>query len=300
MWRFWQKHGHLAEARRRLEAMAAASWSHDDPRLRAKLVEALGGTCWWQGELAAMTGHYEEALSIWQGLGDEAELANAYYNASFNYAVPQVTEAGLDSDPEHLGLRYLELARDTYNRVGDLRGEANAVWGIGNYHYFRAVPGNGVDEFRQALTMFREVNDLTMEAWALHMLGTALLRSGEIDEARDKVEHAMRHFYAAGDASGLTLTLDDLSAVAVADGDLPRAARLRGAARNLTTETGAQLAGFVEDTFEAGVRPGVRSHMSSDDLARYGAEGAAWTIDEAVAYALGDAVTTDPDPTHEA
>ena len=51
MWRFWQKHGHLAEARRRLEAMEAAPWSHDDPRLRAKLVEALGGTCWWQGEL---------------------------------------------------------------------------------------------------------------------------------------------------------------------------------------------------------------------------------------------------------
>ena len=86
--------------------------------------------------------------------------------------------------------------------------------------------------------------------------------------------------------SGLTLTLDDLSAVAVADGDLPRAARLRGAARNLTTETGAGLAVYVEDTFETGVRPGVRSHMSSDDLARYGAEGAAWTLDQAVAYAL--------------
>ena len=55
MWRFWQKHGHLAEARRRLEAMAAAPWSHDDPRLRAKLMEALGGTCWWQGDLPAMS-----------------------------------------------------------------------------------------------------------------------------------------------------------------------------------------------------------------------------------------------------
>ena len=118
------------------------------------------------------------------------------------------------------------------------------------------------------------------------MLGTALLRNGDVAEARGHVQHAVRHFYAAGDASGLTLTLDDLSAVAVVDGDLPRAARLRGAARNLTTETGAQLAGFIEDTFETGVRPGVRAHMSADDLARYGAEGAAWTLDQAVAYAL--------------
>jgi hypothetical protein len=109
-------------------------------------------------------------------------------------------------------------------------------------------------------------------------------------EARTHVEHAIRHFYAAGDAAGLTLTLDDLSAIAVVEGDLPRAARLRGAARNLTTETGAGLAGFVEDSFEAGTRPSVRAHMSESDVARYGAEGAAMTVDEAIAYALEGAV----------
>ena len=83
-------------------------------------------------------------------------------------------------------------------------------------------------------------------------------------------------------------------------GDLPRAARLRGAARNLTVETGAQLAGFVEDTFETGVRPGVRTQMSSEDLDRYGAEGAAWTLDEATAYALEGAGTDTADARHEA
>jgi predicted ATPase/class 3 adenylate cyclase len=300
MWRFWQKHGHLAEARRRLEAMAAASWSRDVPRLRAKLLEALGGTCWWQGELAAMGGSYLEALAIWESIGDEAELANAYYNASFTWTVPRSTAETEDTDPDKIGLSYLERARDIYHRTGDRRGEANALWGIGNYFYFRAYPRNGVDEFRQTLPMFREVGDLTMEAWGLHMLGTALLRNGDVEEAREHVEHAIRHFYTAGDASGLTLTLDDLSAVAVADGDLPRAARLRGAARNLTTETGAQLAGYVEDTFESGARPGVRSHMSSDDLARYGAEGAAWTLDEAVAYALEGADPAPPETLHDA
>jgi len=300
MWRFWQKHGHLAEARRRLEAMAASPWSRDDPRLRAKLVEALGGTCWWQGELGEMAAHYGEALSIWQSLDDEAELANAYYNAAFGYAVPRTDDRGRDSDPDRIGIRYLEQARDTYHRIGDLRGEANAVWGIGNYRYFRSHPGNGVDEFRKSVAVFRGVGDLTMEAWGLHMLGTGLLRNGEVEEARGHIQHAIEHFHAAGDASGLTLTLDDMSAVAVADGDLLRAARLRGAARNLTVETGAQLAGYVEDTFESGARPGVRSHMSSEDLARYGAEGAAWTLDEAVAYALDGADPAASDARHEA
>ena len=143
--------------------------------------------------------------------------------------------------------------------LGDRRGEGNALWGLGNYRYFRKYPGNGEEQFRETLTIFGEVGDLTMEAWALHMLGTSLLRNGHVDEARENIAHAIRHFHAAGDASGLTLTFDDMSAVAVADGDLPRAARLRGAARNLTVETGAGLAGYVEDTFETGARPGVRT-----------------------------------------
>ncbi len=291
IWRFWQKHGHLAEARRRLEAMEAAPWSRDDPRLRARLVEALGGTYWWMGDLPRMSTCYQEALSLWLEIGDESEIANAYYNASFQFAVPE--RPGIESDPDRVGLTYLERSRDLYHGIGDRRGEANARWGIGNYEYFRRLAANGVEDFAAALEMFRDVGDQTMEAWALHMYGTALLRNGDVAGAHRNVSHAIRHFHASGDASGLTLTLDDMSAIAVAEGDLPRAARLRGAARNLTHETGAELAEYVEDTFEAGVRPGIRSHMPTDELARYGDEGAALTLDEAVAYALEG---SEPDP----
>lgn len=287
MWRFWQKHGHLAEARRRLEAMAAARWTGDDPRLRARLMEALGGVCWWQGDFPEMAKHYQEALDLWLAMGDEAEIANAYYNASFSHAVPHRADLPFeDADPDQIGLGYIEQARERFRAIGNRGGEANALWALGNYHYFRSHPGNGVSQFREALEMFRQTQDLTMEAWSLHMLGSGLLRNGEVAEGKQHVAHAVRHFHAAGDTAGLTLTLDDLSAVAVAEGDLVRAARLRGVARNLTAETGAGLAGYVEEAFEQRARPGVRAHMSKADVERYGAEGAAMTLDEAVAYAL--------------
>jgi predicted ATPase/class 3 adenylate cyclase len=285
MWRFWQKRGHLAEARRRLLAMEAASWSKDDPRQRAKLAEALGGICWWQGDIPEMTARYREALELWLSIGDQAETANAYYNLSFAYAVPPTAE-GVDFDPDGIGLGYIEEARRRFHELDDLRGEANALWALGNYHYFRNQRGSGVDEFRGSLEMFRRTQDVTMEAWALHMLGSGLLRSGNVEEARQHIQHAIRHFHGAGDTAGLTMTLDDMSALAVADGDLDRAARLRGAARNLTTETGTDLATYVEDAFETGVRPGVRAHLSVDEIERLGAEGAAMTLDEAVGYAL--------------
>jgi len=300
LWRFWQKHGHLAEARRRLDAMAATPWSHDDPRLRGRLMEALGGVCWWQADLPAMRSCYEEALALWLEIGDEREIANAYYNASFSYAMlPQLR--GTDADPadDAQGLRYQQEALARYRRLGDAGGEASALWGIGNYHYFHFEADDGAPEFRSALEIFRRTGDRTMEAWSLHMLGTALIRQGEIAEAREHVVHAIRHFDAAGDASGLTLTLYDLSAVAVLAGDLPRAARLRGAARNLSTETGATLATFVEDIFEEGIRPSVRGALTEEEIDRFGAEGAAMTMEQAVAYALEGAATTD-DHGHQA
>jgi len=285
MWRFWQKHGHLAEARRRLEGMNAAEWSKVDPRLRAKLLEALGGVCWWQADIESMGRYYRDALEIWQTVGDEAELANAYYNASFSYAMPSDANVA-QADPDGIGMDQLAKARELFEKIGDDGGVANTLWALGNMRYFRNHPGQGIDEFRQALDIFRRTGDKTMEAWALHMLGTGLLREGHVDEAKGHLARALRDFQAAGDTAGITLAFDDFSAVALAEGDLVRAARLRGVARNLATETGAKLASLVEEKFEDDIRPSVRSQMTTDELDRYGAEGAAMPLDQAVAYAL--------------
>ena len=65
-----------------------------------------------------MTEYYEEALVLWESIGDDHELANAYYNASFRFAVPLTTGTGIDSDPEKIGLGYLERAREIFHRLG--------------------------------------------------------------------------------------------------------------------------------------------------------------------------------------
>ncbi len=286
-WRFWQKRGYLYEARRRLEAMAAQPWSRTDPALRARLMEALGGVLWWQADLAAMGAAYEEALEIWRTIGDKAEIANALYNYAFRYSVTDdPTGDPRDADPEGTGRAALDEALELYRELGDERGQANVLWGRGNAGYFRREPGNGVAHFREALALFRKTGDVTMEAWSLHMLGAGLLREGDLVGARDSLQHALRHFYEASDAAGIALLLDDLHSLAAAEGDLERGARLRGAARRLTSATGAELAQFVDEQFEQQARPHVATMLDTDAVERLGAEGAAMTLDEAVAYAL--------------
>ena len=152
-WRFWQKRGHLYEARRRLDAIAAADWSRRDPVLRARLMEALGGVGWWQGDIAAMAPAYREAVEIWRTLDNPAELANALYNYSFTFAVPEnaAGRAAPMVDPTGEGADALREALEIYKALGDERGEANVYWGLGNMQYFANNIDPGSEDLRQAL-----------------------------------------------------------------------------------------------------------------------------------------------------
>jgi predicted ATPase/class 3 adenylate cyclase len=283
MWRFWQKRGYLTEARRRLEAIAAQPWSRDDPVLRARLMEALGGVGWWQGDLAAMDPAYTEALELWRSIGDEREIANALYNHSFRYAVSSTPRT---SDQDGLGLAQMTEALERFRALGDELGAANVIWGLGNYDYFRAESEHGIGRFREALEIFRRVGDLTMEAWTLHMLGSGFVRLGRTDEGKEVLREGLRQFHGTGDVAGITLALDDLASVAIAQGDQPRAARLWGAARALSSAGGVLLADFVDSQYEFYSRPNARFVMQPDDLERYAREGRALSLDETVAYAL--------------
>ena len=290
LWRFWQKRGHLAEARRRLEGMAAASWSYDPPSLRARLMEALGGVCWWQGDIDAMKAPYGEAVELWRTDGDRRELANALYNYAFcfSFATVRATKQG-DPDPGRIALAVLDEALALYRELGDEEGEANVLWGVGNHHYFDGEPGAGADEIEAALAIHRRLGNRTMEAWSLHMRGLARLRTGDREVARASFREAMGQFHGSGDTAGMTLALDDFASLAAADGDAVRAARLWGAARTLTATTGTGLAQFVDESFDHLQRPTVRGMLDAAEVERLAAEGATLTVDEAVAYALGDA-----------
>lgn len=287
VWRFWQKRGHLDEARRRLEAIAAAPWSTKNPILRARLLEALGGVHWWQGDIAAMTPAYTMAVDLWRQIGDRSELANALYNYSFIFTVPvDPNRARENLDPEGKGSRALEEALAIYRDIGDPHGEANVLWGLGNAAFFANRADSGAPEFRRALELFRVLGDRTMEGWALHMLGGALLRAGDPTESLSSMRHALRHFHEASDAAGVTLVLGDLSSHALVEGDLPRAARIWGAAQNLIDATGAGLATLNAGWLENAQVPHIRDAMSTEDLERYAREGEAMSLEEAVAYAL--------------
>ena len=290
LWRFWQQRGYLREARRRLTALEAHGWDLQ-PRTHARLLEALAGVAYWQADNAASRPWYEMALEIWRTLGDRREIANALYNLGSSEVSALVAGSGTDNETWQRARANLDEALAVYEELGDRLGQGNVLWGIGGLYYFASDVAEAERWYVRSLEHFRAAGNRTMEAWALHMLGSTVLKLGRTESAADMMRHALGHFHEAGDLSGITMVLDDLSAVAVTDGDLERAARLRGAARQLTQSTGTELARMVEEEFEQATRPNARVAVDAQALERLELEGRGMALDTAIAYALG---TADP------
>jgi tetratricopeptide (TPR) repeat protein len=232
-----------------------------------------------------MSGFYQEALERWRSTGDRPEIANALYNASFSYVFVGEGVDATNLDPDRIGLAMMEEALAIYRELDDKHGAGNATWAVGNWHYFHQQRDIALASFREAFELFSATSDETMVAWAHRMLGTTLLRLGQVDEAADHIKAAMRQFKSAGDASALTLALEDYSELAAARGDLPRSARLHGAARALAQSTGANLSSMIDDLDVANAE-NASTLMSEEEIERYAAEGRAMSLSDAVAYAL--------------
>jgi predicted ATPase/class 3 adenylate cyclase len=293
LWRFWQQRGYLNEARTRLEAMAREEWDLD-PILRARFAEAFGGVAYWQSDRDAATRWYDIALAVWRDQDDQRELANALYNRAYADVISLMGGLALDPELSDQTRSMLMDALKIYEGLGDKAGEGNIIWGLGSFHYYNRDIESARAWYERSLALHRASGQRTMEAWSLHMGALVDIGDRRFEEGGRTAKEALQVFADSGDVAGITLELDNLAAVAAAQGDLTRAGRLWGAARHLQQLTGTGLADYVEETHEMFDTPTPRLLLSPEDLAARAAEGAAMSLDEVVAYALEDDVAPSP------
>ncbi len=297
LWRFWQQRGYLHEARARFDAMAAKGWDLE-PVAAARFAEAFGGIAYWQSDQPTAAHWYQAALDTWRAIGDKREIANALFNRSYSDLI-EIMNGHMDPDLLAGGQAMLEEALGLYRELGDTAGEGNILWGLGSFHYFMGDAAAAEPWYTASLELHRASGQRTMEAWSMHMLSLSAIGQRQFDAGLANGRHALRHFFDAGDVSGVTLTLDDLSIVALSTGDPVRAGRLWGAARHLQLTTGTMLADYVDQNFDLFGIARPRDLIEPSELERLAAEGAAMGLDEIVAYALGEDGPT-PSAGHEA
>ncbi len=288
LWRFWQIRGHLTEGRQWLDRILALPPSADHQQERAMVLEAAAGVAYWQGDLAAAEVFYGEALELRRKLGESAGIATALYNLSFVYFLPKTDLPRARSLLEES----LAMCRD----LGDRAGVGKVYWALSSVIYAESEGSDRTDAQEavqyneQSQVIFRESGDRFSLGWALHWRGLMAITLADLRTAHVQFEEGLRLFASAGDVSGVTILLDDFSALAVAEGNLERAARLSGAAAALQRSSGTDLASFLARLYSH-PRP-EDAQLAEERLAKAWMEGHALSVEEAVAFALSAAIDT--------
>jgi predicted ATPase/class 3 adenylate cyclase len=286
LWRFWQKRGHLQEARRRLDDIASKPWAADDPAAEARLLEALGGVAYWQGDLVTALEPYRRALELWRGIGDQREVANALYNLAFTYNMDANNQIVAPMYDLRYGRGLLEEALDIYRELGDQHGIGNVLWAIGSADMFANESERALPIFVEARDAFKASGDRTMEAWALHMTGVVNVQLKDFAAADDSFRHALRHFLAAGDITGQALILEDYATLALSAGEKERGIRLWASSRRIQETLGAGLVqAQIDSTGQQAWLDPEPGDATPERRAELEAEGRSWTLEETLAYA---------------
>lgn len=157
-------------------------------------------------------------------------------------------------------------------------------WGLAFPYYSEANYVRAHEHLAVSIPILRDLRDTFSLAWALHLSGLIAIRTADRAAARTALGEALKLFSDARDLSGIVMVLDDFSALATAEGDPERAARLAGGAAALQQSSGADLATLAA-TADGRARPGA-AELDQKALAAAWEEGRTMALDEIVAYAL--------------
>ncbi|MEO7803157.1 MAG: adenylate/guanylate cyclase domain-containing protein [Actinomycetota bacterium] len=277
LWRFWHMRGYLQEGRRRAEESLAMPGAQQQTPLRAKALQAIGGISHWQAEIDSQRAYYEEALALWEKLGDEVRIADALYDLAF----PEYMGGDFET-AQMLAERTLQAAE----RVGDPIGIANAKWLMAVLFAFGTSPDRaaGLALLNEALETYRAEDNVFMQIWVLYGLGNLALHEEKIDQAEDHFHEGLRLASKATDITGVLFHIDNLSLTAKAHGKIERAIRLASVAAGLKASSGTELVEISRELY--GFKPVGEEGLTEEHLQDLWTESEKWSLDEAIAYAM--------------
>jgi DNA-binding CsgD family transcriptional regulator len=228
---YWYARGHLREGATRLHRALATA---DSPPSAAR-----GQVLNWAaifaitiGDIEASSTFSQEALAVWNVVGDPRGRAAALYN--------------LGEADEHL-LRWDEAA-DLFDQAVAICRDLDQPYDLGRALVLRggvAYAQGDIDRARlieeEAAALFRQIGALRWIGQTEWLLGMFAASQQRFPEAARYYQKSLRTLIDAADVVWLYKPLAGLAAVAVENGDAESAARLLGAVDTMLLSTGGHL-----------------------------------------------------------
>jgi hypothetical protein len=184
---------------------------------------------------------------------------------------------------------------ELYRELGDSRGVAMALQGLGVSGLRRANYVGGEALITESLALFTSMGDERSIAASRATLGALRLRQGDHHQAREMLSDSLRTYHDIGDMGGIAWCLEWLAELALVDAPPPsrplRAARLLGAAVRLRASISSPIDPVDRPEYDR-IVAAVQARLSDPAFVAAWETGRAFTLDESVAYALasgGDA-----------
>ncbi len=204
----------LPEAKSRYQEALSLYGGIGDRSGKAHCILRLGVVHGLLSELPEAKGRYQEALSLYGDIGDRLGEANCILKLGD-------VHLGLSELPEAKG-RY-EEALSLYRAIGDRLGEANCIDSLGDMHLQLSELPEAKGRYQEALSLHRAIGDRLGEANCAKGLGNAHLQLAELPEAKGRYEEALSLYRATGGRLGEANCIQDLADVHLRLSELPKA-----------------------------------------------------------------------------
>jgi tetratricopeptide (TPR) repeat protein len=271
LWHFWWVRGHLGEGRDRLQRALETGDSDAVPaRIRAQALDGAGVLAEAQGDITRAVDLHEEALKLWQTVGDRLGQARALENlglielddrgnapgarARFEAALALYRE---EDDEQGIGtvlgnLGDTALAEEHFSeaaalyddalghaqKLGNIRDVAATLTSLGMLAFFQGDHGTAIRRYEESLPLWRQLNDVPGTALTLGNLGEALDHAGDLTRAMALYSECLALSRDLGDRQGVAFAQSHLARIARQDGDPQRAASLFTESAHICLEIG--------------------------------------------------------------
>jgi predicted ATPase/DNA-binding SARP family transcriptional activator len=313
---FWQLRGYLSEGRTSLAVALEGAKHVDTLSIRAKALRRAGALALSQRDYGATRAYYEECLTIYRQVEDPEGLAMALnglgelaQEQSDFLAARRLHEESLAirrqlGDPVGIALALnplgnlaleqgdLATAKARFEEsqsisapMGDKLGTYTSRQLLGVVAEHQGDLELARTFYAECLPIWRELRLSMQVAWGLHGLGFVASQLGDFTAAHPLLTESLQMFQEMEDTQGLDLTLQRLGGLAVAEGQMQRAARLLAAGAEQRAATGSELAPATQQVIDQDVAA-VRAGLGAEAFEAAWATGIGMTLEQAIAYAL--------------
>jgi DNA-binding CsgD family transcriptional regulator len=276
--RFWEMRARFVEASGWLEAALRRS-DRADVAKRAKALSEAGTFAFHRAEYDRALVLHEEALALYQGLGDESGVA---------WALLCLGTQHLEKGDNERAAPLFEAALALSRRIGDRRNIVYAVWNLAEVASRRGEHERAKTLGMERLALVREMEDKYQVSCAIAWLGTVTFwRADEHDSAERFLKEGLAINREVENWEWGAYCLEGLAGLAGARAQGARAARLWGVAEALRRTIGCPPNPKAQHYYDRSMAA-VSVLLGEAAWEAKFAEGCALSAEEAAEYALSE------------